>query len=215
MNSFGRLLAVLALCLTQAVVAADTTQTALDLYLKDLKTWSAQFNQTIVDARNKRIGSGRGRLVIVRPGKFRWESAPANAGDAVQLLIADGQNLWFYDRDLEQATVKPLAQALTQSPAMLLAGNADLRAAFSVQANGKRAGLDWVRVVARDPQSDFREVLFGFKARELSQLVVTDKLDQRTTLEFSGIARNRPVDAAQISFVVPKGVDLIGTPLSP
>ena len=91
------------------------------------------FTQTVVDSRGKRVGTGRGRLIIVRPGRFRWESAPEGADDAVQLLVADGRNLWFFDRDLEQATVKPQQEALPQSPAMLLAGGADLRAAFSMQ----------------------------------------------------------------------------------
>ena len=56
------------------------------------------------------------------PGKFRWESAPEGAEPGAQLLVADGRNLWFMDRDLQQATVRPLDQALPQSPALLLAG---------------------------------------------------------------------------------------------
>jgi outer membrane lipoprotein carrier protein len=151
----------------------------------------------------------------VRPGKFRWESAPAGANDAAQLLVADGRNLWFLDRDLEQATVKPLAQALPQSPAMLLAGGADLRAAFDVQPSGKRDGLDWVRVLPKDAASDFREALFGFKGRELARLVIVDKLGQRSTLGFAGVKRNAPVAPALVQFVLPEGVDLIGTPVAP
>ncbi len=85
--------------------AGVPTGTALDTYLAALSTWQGAFTQTVVDSRGKRVGTGRGRLTIVRPGRFRWESAPDGADDAVQLLIADGRNLWFYDRDLDQATV--------------------------------------------------------------------------------------------------------------
>jgi outer membrane lipoprotein carrier protein len=204
---------LLCLCAPAFAMAAETT--ALDGYLAGLASWSGDFTQQVLDARGKRVGEGSGRLLIVRPGKFRWESAPAGAASGAQLLVADGRNLWFLDRDLDQATVKPLAEALPQSPAMLLAGGADLRAAFSVTANGRREGLDWVRAVPRAAASDFREALFGFKDRELARLVVVDKLGQRSTLEFSAVRRNAPVDPALTAFVLPPGVDLIGTPVQP
>jgi outer membrane lipoprotein carrier protein len=214
-SSVVRALRLLFACLcfatAQAVFAAD--ETALDAYLKGMNTWSAGFSQSVVDARGKHVGEGRGRLIIVRPGKFRWESAPDGADDAAQLLVADGRNLWFLDRDLNQATVKPLKDALPQSPAMLLAGGGELRAAFGVQANGKRDGLEWVRVVPLDQQSDFREALFGFKARELQRLIILDKLGQRSTLTFSAVQRNLAIDPLLVSFSLPKGADLIGTPV--
>ena len=196
-----------------ATTAGSATGTALDTYLAALSTWQGAFTQTVVDSRGKRVGTGRGRLTIVRPGRFRWESAPDGADDAVQLLIADGRNLWFYDRDLDQATVKPQQEALPQSPAMLLAGGADLRAAFKVAAGGRRDGLDWVTAQPKDTQSDFREARFGFRSGELQQLVVVDKLSQRSTLLFSDVRRNAAVDPALVSFSLPKGADLIGKPL--
>lgn len=198
---------------TAATAPGEATGTALDAYLATLSTWQGAFTQAVVDSRGKRVGNGRGRLTIVRPGRFRWESAPDGAGDAVQLLIADGRNLWFYDRDLDQATVKPQQEALPQSPAMLLAGGADLRAAFTVSAAGRRDGLDWVTALPRDPRSDFREARFGFRAGELAQLVVVDKLSQRSTLLFTDVRRNAAVDPQLVRFTLPAGADLIGKPL--
>ncbi len=214
-TSWRLIVACMALLAWPAVQAAEAASTALDSYLKGLNTWEGNFTQVVLDARGKHVGEGRGRLLIVRPGKFRWESAPDGAADAVQLLIADGRNLWFYDRDLDQVTVKPQQQALPQSPAMLLAGGEDLRSAFKVKADGRRDGLDWVQAQPDDKESDFREARFGFRAGELQRLVVVDKLGQRSTLTFTDVKRNAPVDAAQVSFTVPKGADLIGQPLKP
>lgn len=194
---------------------AATPGTALDAYLEGLKTWSAAFSQTVVDARGKQVSTGRGRLLIVRPGRFRWESAPEGAGESAQLLVADGRNLWFLDRDLEQVTVKPQSEALPQSPAMLLAGGGELRSAFQVQADGRREGLDWVVARPLDPASDFREARFGFARNELQRLVVVDKLGQRSTLLFTDVKRNAAVDAALVTFTPPPGADLIGKPLAP
>jgi outer membrane lipoprotein carrier protein len=205
-----------ALLLASAAMAAPAaTSTVLDAYLSGLSTWSADFKQSVVDADGKSMPGGSGKLVIVRPGRFRWESAPDGASDAAQLLIADGRNLWYLDRDLDQATVKPLTGALPQSPAMVLAGGADLRDAFNVQADGRHDGLEWVRVRPKDAASDFREALFGFRGKELTRLVVVDKLGQRSTLRFSDVQRNVPVAPAVTEFELPPGVDLIGKPVAP
>jgi outer membrane lipoprotein carrier protein len=198
-----------------ATTAAAPIATALDRYLEGMTTWSAQFQQTVSDARGRRVGEGSGRFLVVRPGRFRWESTPAGASGAAQLLVADGRNLWFYDRDLEQATVRPLQQALPQSPAMLLAGGAGLNEAFDVRADGRHDDLEWVKALPRDRASDFREARFGFRDRELVRLEIVDKLGQRSTLQFTVVQRNQVVDPAEVRFQLPPGVDLIGTPLPP
>jgi outer membrane lipoprotein carrier protein len=194
---------------------AAASSTALDGYLDGLSTWSASFTQTSQDERGKSTPAAHGRLLVVRPGKFRWESAPAGASEAVQLLVADGRNLWFHDKDLEQATVRPQAEALSQSPAMLLAGGSDLRAAFTIEPAVRTDGLDWVRVRPKDAASDFRECRFGFKGRELARLVVEDKLGHRSTLVFTNVKRNGPVDPALVKFVPPPGTDVIGKQAAP
>lgn len=214
MNELRRLLLLASACVLSApLVAAEST--ALDDYLDGLATWSADFTQTAVDAQGKTVESHRGRLLIVRPGKFRWETEPDGAGEGGRLMIADGRNVWSLERDLDQATVKPLTEAMSQSPVMMLTGSAELRAAFTVQASGRRDGLAWVRAQPKDAASDFREASFGFRGKELARLVIVDKLGQRSTLDFTRVKRNAPTDPALTQFVLPEGVDLIGKPVVP
>jgi outer membrane lipoprotein carrier protein len=197
------------------VVAGGAQGTALDGYLAGLTTWSAEFSQRVLDEAGKQIDTGTGRLIIVRPGKFRWESKPADARQVAQLMVADGCSLWSLDYDLESVTVKPLRDALAQSPAMLLVGQTGLRDAFDVAADGRRDGFNWVKVEPRDAQSDFREARFGFRANELARLVIIDKLGQRSTLTFSAVRRNAKVDPALVKFTLPEGFDQIGKPVCP
>ena len=49
------------------------------------------------------VESSTGTLDIERPADF----AGAISEPYEQLLIADGRNIWSYDLDLEQVTVKP------------------------------------------------------------------------------------------------------------
>jgi len=201
----------------QAAAAADASRaTALDRFLDGLTTWKAEFTQVVVDGRGRKIGDGRGRLLISRPGRFRWELAPDSAPQTGQLLVADGRNLWFFDRDLEQVTVKPMTEALSQSPAMLLSGSGDIRSAFDVKAEPPaREGardIEWVAVTPRAASSDFKVARLGFRGTDLVRMELQDRLGQRTTIEFTQPVRNGAVAPDELQFVPPPGADVIGTP---
>ncbi len=194
------------------LAAAPAASTPLDRYLDGLTTLRAEFSQRLVDGRGVTVQEAEGRLVVQRPGRFRWEVRPSGA-EGGQLLIADGRNLWFFDRDLDQVTVKPADATLTATPAMLLSGVGDIRAVFDVKTLPRAAGLDWVQVTPRANDADFRDAKLGFTGRELKRMELHDKLGQTSTLIFGRTTRNGPVDAAELRFTPPPGADLIGTPL--
>ena len=205
------LLAVLAMAAW--VPAAYGASTPLDSYLDDLKTLRATFLQTLADAHGHEIDRSTGTLIVSRPGKFSWEIHPQGSGsDSGQLMVADGQNLWFLDRDLQQVTVKPVDAALSATPAMLLSGTVDVRKNFTISLAPKRDGLDWVLVEPRATEADFRSALLGFKGKDLQRMILEDKLGQTATVMFDHIERNGPVKPEEVSFTPPKGVDVIGTP---
>jgi outer membrane lipoprotein carrier protein len=202
-----------------AAVAAHAAATPLDGYLDNLKTLRANFLQVLTDAKGREIDRATGTLIVARPGRFSWEihplkggSAAAAAGGAGQLMVCDGTNLWFYDRDLAQVTVKPVDAALSATPAMLLSGVADLRKSFNIAPAGLRQGLDWVLVEPRGAEADFRSALFGFAHGELQRMILEDQLGQTATISFEKITRNGPVAPAEVSFSAPAGTDVIGTP---
>jgi outer membrane lipoprotein carrier protein len=231
------LLAVLAM--VAVVPAAFAADTPLDSFLEDMKTLRATFLQTLVDAHGREIDRSSGTLLVARPGKFRWEIHPqgsgAGAGAGVaggagggagaaaatgtgpdssggQLMVADGRNLWFLDRDLQQVTVKPADAALSATPAMLLSGTVDVRKNFTVSPAPKRDGLAWVLVEPRSSEADFRRALLGFQGKELKRMILEDKLGQTATVLFDHVERNGPVAPEEVSFTPPPGVDVIGTP---
>lgn len=217
----GRALGVVAVVLlalglhAPARAQGAAAATALDRYLDGLVSWRADFVQTMVDARGRRRPPQEGTLTVLRPGRFRWEirTVGASVMQPAQVMVADGRNLWFYDADLEQVTVKPSGGALTATPAMLLAGTVPLREAFTVAAAGRRDGLDWVRATPRGVDAEFREARFGFAGLELRRLEIDDRLGQRVTLAFRGGQRNPAIPAGVLRFDPPAGADLIGKPL--
>ncbi|MFT3905689.1 MAG: outer membrane lipoprotein chaperone LolA [Steroidobacteraceae bacterium] len=196
-----------------AVPAAFAADNALDRYLDGLKTLRSQFEQRVVDAQGKDVEQGSGTLLVQRPGRFRWEYTPQGGG--TQLLIADARNLWFYDKDLDQVTVKPVASALSATPVTLLSGTPEeLKSAFDVSAQPAAEGLNWVRVVPHQAQADFSSAELGFAGNELKRMRIQDRLGQVVTLSFSRSERNARLSATDLQFVPPKGADVIGTPVA-
>jgi len=202
--------ALMGLLASLALVSAARAQTPLDTYLSHLKTLRAEFAQTVTDGKGEQVQNAQGTLVIVRPGRFRWELTPE--GGSPQLMVADGKNLWFYDRDLEQVSVKAATAALTATPAGLLSGDGNIRELFTVAPAGKKDGFDWVLVTPRESDADFREARLGFGMSELKRMVLKDKLGQTVRLEFFKSERNPPVAESEVKFTPPSGADVIGTP---
>jgi outer membrane lipoprotein carrier protein len=216
MRRSGLVLLGAALMFARLALAAETA-TPLDEYLGQLKTLKTEFSQSVTDSKGRQVQRADGKLTIVRPGKFRWELMPhalqAGGVTSPQLMVADGKNLWFYDRDLEQVSVKPASTALTATPAGLLSGQGDVRQWFIVSAAGRREGYDWVKVVPKQGDADIREAQLAFDKNDLRRMVLKDKLGQTVRLDFLKSERNPAVADADVQFSPPAGADVIGTPI--
>lgn len=213
----GRKVIALLLGFAAAVALADAPNgvTLLDHYLDGLQTLRANFSQTLTDAHGREIDRGAGTLVVLRPGKLRWQLRPQGAREtAGELMVADGKNVWFYDPDLSQVSVKPIDAGLSGTPAMLLSGAVDVRQNFVLTDAGEHDGFNWVSVAPKSADSDFRRARLGFAHGDLSRMILEDKLGQTATIVFDHAVRNGPVAPDEVSFTPPAGVDVIGTPRS-
>lgn len=219
-KSLGLLLGAAFLALAQAgaqtaAVPGNGAPTALDRYLANLATLRVDFVQRLTDSAGRSLDAVAGTLVVQRPGRFRWEVRPANAaGQApfTQLMVNDGRNVWFYDRDLDQVTVRPASTALTATPAMLLSGTVELRQAFALSAAPRSAGLDWVIVKPKRADAEFSEARLAFAGNELRRMELLDKLGQTAVIEFGKASRNQPIEPGEMRFVPPADADVIGKP---
>jgi outer membrane lipoprotein carrier protein len=179
----------------------------VEKYLGGLASWSADFEQTIDDGHGNVLRTAAGRLYLQRPGKFRWDySKPSE-----QLVLADGKQIWFYDKDLAQANVRDMDTSLASTPASLLSGSGSVSTQFNVTAIAPSAGLTWYQLVPKHADTDFQVVRIGFtKSGELASMFLADKLSQITQLTFSNSKRNDKFAPDLFTFVPPPGVDVIG-----
>jgi outer membrane lipoprotein carrier protein len=187
----------------QAALAASATR-ALDGFFDGLRTLQADFEQTIV--RNGQVlQQTRGRLHIQRPGKFRW----SYAAPFEQLIVTDGETLWVYEPDLEQATRSRLDDTVGNTPAILLSTLEPLRNLFAIVDAGPKDGLDWVMLEPLGEQTTFSSVFLGFRSGDLAAMEIIDALDHSVRIRFKHLERNVTLDSGLFGFTPPPGVDVI------
>ncbi len=179
-------------------------------FLTDVITMQGRFEQSLIDAEGTVVEVSGGTLEIARPTRFRWiYSDPYE-----QWLVADGLNIWSYDVDLAQVTVKPQAKALSNTPALLLGGASDALEQFRFEGSVIESDTTWVRMRPVDDNSGFNRVELGFFDGELSRMVFFDNLEQTTLVALYDVVVNEPIDADHFEFVVPNDADVVGVPLA-
>jgi outer membrane lipoprotein carrier protein len=175
-------------------------------YLRATQTASADFEQQVFDREKKLVQRSTGSFTLQRPGRFRWSYAQPYA----QLIVGDGKRVWIYDEDLNQVTVRAMAQALGSTPAALLAGAAEVERAFELADAGARDGLEWLEATPREREAGFERIRLGMGTVGVQAMELTDHFGQTTLLRFTNIARNPRVDPDAFRFVPPKGADVLG-----
>ncbi len=146
-----------------------------------------------------------GQFVFQRPGKFRW----AYQKPYEQLIVADGQRLVMFDKDLNQATIKKLQASLPSSPASILFGSNEFEKEFEVSDAGARDGLEWIVAKPRAKDTTFERIEIGFRDGLPQAMLLADGFGQLTRLTFSKVERNPKLDADAFRFTPPKGADVL------
>jgi len=174
-------------------------------FYSEIKSYSASFEQTVMDEKMNLLEASSGELTIQRPGKFRWHYATPSE----QLIVGDGKQVWIYDIELEQITHRQSDAAVTQTPAMLLSGEGDLAENFILEDAGQRDGLDWVRMIPKNQDSGFIDIHIGFSGGSLQLLELRDSFGQTTQIRFSNVKENSSIPEKTFTFTPPPGVDVI------
>jgi len=186
-------------------------QRLIDDFINNVQTMSGRFEQQLVDANDIVIDVSSGTIEIQKPGRFRWTYLEPYE----QILVADGLNIWSYDVDLEQVTVKAQAKVLASTPALLLGGSQNVLDDFEYIGSYVERDIVWVRLRPKTTDNGFTKVELGFKDGKLSRMIFGDNLGQTTLIALFDLSLNESIDAQRFSFTPPDGVDVVGQPLSP
>lgn len=187
------------------VLAQSEGVEVLRTALAELDTLRAEFEQTVLDSEFTVDESSSGSFAIKRPGRFRWDYREPEE----RLLVADGERMWIYEPEFEQATVQPMDQTLATSPAMLLTGEGDLEDSFRIEDEGQQGELHWVRLTPRVQDSEFEQVRIGIGERTVELMELRDNMGGTTRIEFRDIELNPDLPDSLFEFEPPSGTDVI------
>ncbi|MCW8933888.1 MAG: outer membrane lipoprotein chaperone LolA [Gammaproteobacteria bacterium] len=196
----------LLLCSFNIYAEPVSSQVKLEKFLDNTSSFSARFQQKLVDKYGYLLQQSAGSLNMQRPGKFRWDYIlpyPQN-------IISNGKKIWMYDSELEQVNVRPYDQVLASSPVNLLDNNQKLDIEFKVADMPKKDGQYWVKLIPRNMESDFKEMQVGLLDGKIKTMRFIDNFEQQTQIEFEQLVVNPQFEDSKFEFVTPAGTDVIG-----
>lgn len=200
------LLSILLVSATFANIAFAGGVESLKGFYNNTNAMRAKFVQKVTDNQGAIVQEVEGTMQLQRPNKFRWDyNKPYE-----QQIISDGKEVFLYDTDLEQVTIRSLSQTLGTSPASLLAGGAEVEKSFDLKDISGKGGLDWVEALPKGEDSGYERILLGFKGNNLREMKLFDSFKNTTSIAFSNIERNPKLEIVDFLFKAPEGVDVIG-----
>ena len=184
---------------------ADSPALELSGILSKITGYSADFTQISQDGAGNEVQRSTGHLWINKPHKFKSHTYPPYE----QVLVSNGDLLWFYDPDLEQVTIQKRDPINRSQPAFLLAGQIDdIEKHFQVDHYADEEASHFVlRPVAADGQ--VVSLAIEIKQGIIGSISVVDALNQKTELRFSAIETNPQLDSSIFLFDIPEGVDVV------
>jgi outer membrane lipoprotein carrier protein len=192
------------------LLAGTASAAALDQFtsfVSSTKAASGEFTQhqiKQVDGKDKASAEASGTFVFARPGKFIWTYVKPYD----QLLQADGEQLYIYDKDLNQVTIRKLGNALGSSPAAILFGSNDLAKNFTLVDAGKRDGLEWLQATPKAKDTTFEQISIGLRNGLPEAMELRDNFGQLSVLAFKNFQKNPVLKANHFKFATPKGADI-------
>ena len=198
-----RLIAGALIACASLAAKADAVDT-LKEYVRDVKTGRAQFTQTVTSPDGKKNKTSTGSFEFSRPNRFRF----AYAKPFEQTIVGDGQKVWIYDADLNQASSRKIGAALGATPAALLAGGS-LDKDFELSALPPKDGLEWAQATPKAKDGAFKSVQVGFRGKELGAIEIIDAFGQRSLLQFKQFSPGVTIAPETFTFTPPAGADVI------
>jgi outer membrane lipoprotein carrier protein len=176
----------------------------LQAFLDQVRSLRAEFQQTLFDEDARQLDQASGMVYIQRPGRFRWDYTEPY----LQEIVGDGEQVWIYDSELQQVTVRPLDDALGDTPVMLLSSDRPVEESFQVRTMDGPDGYVWAGLKPLGDQISFTEIRLGFEGDTLRVMELEDAFGQLTRLRFENMEKNPELDPTLFQFTPPEGADI-------
>ena len=196
--------------------AADPTAAQLAQSLQKkidgTRDFSADFVHSYEGGVLKKKTTERGRLLIKKPGRMRWDYTSPEE----KVFVSDGSQLYSYvpaDKQVVVTPVPPDDEATT--PTLFLAGKGsltrDFTASFTDLPPGLPAGSKALKLQPKKRQPDYDWLVLVVDPASLAirGLVTTDAQGGKSTFTFSNLKENVGIADKEFAFKMPRGVEVL------
>jgi outer membrane lipoprotein carrier protein len=184
-----------------AETAGSAPAEALITRLQQIDYLQGDFEQRQFGADNKVIAESSGSFRLLRPGYFAWDISSPDS----QLILADPEFIWHFDRDLETVTRRPVAGNVEKSPLQVLGGDVSvLREQYTVEQDGD----DAFTLSPLSGEPGFRQLKVMLRDGRIAGMEIHDRLDQRIEIMLSNLDSKSVITAADFAFTPPPDADL-------
>jgi outer membrane lipoprotein carrier protein len=194
--------------------SAEALAKALQQKYDKVRDFSADFVHTYRGGVLRQTAIERGRLLVKKPGKMRWEYREPER----KLFVSDGRKLYSYvpeDRQVLVSDVPDDDHATT--PALFLAGKGNLGRDFTVayaQVEDAPAGTTVLKLSPRktEPEYDWLMLAIDPITLQIRMLITVDAQGGRSTFSLTNLKENMGVADKEFEFSIPRGVEVITDP---
>jgi outer membrane lipoprotein carrier protein len=191
-----------------AAELAATLQSKYD----GVKDFSADFVHAYEGGVLRKQISERGKLLIKKPGKMRWEYTSPEE----KLFVSDGTKMYSYIKQDKQVIVSdvPVADQAT-TPTLFLAGKGNLTRDFTPSfvdlPNGAPAGSQALKLVpkTRQREYDWLTLVVDPASLAIRGLVTVDAQGGTSRFSFTNLKENVGAADKAFEFKMPRGVDVV------
>jgi outer membrane lipoprotein carrier protein len=192
--------------------SAQDLARALQRKYDGIRDFSADFVHSYRGGVLRKEITERGRLLVKRPGKMRWQYTSPEE----KLFVSDGLKMYSYlpqDKQVIISSIPPDDQITT--PTMFLAGKGNLVRDFSASIvdppAGAPAGTRALKLVPRTGQREFDWLMLEVAPQtlELRGLVTVDGQGGRSSFSFTNLKENIGLTDKEFAFKMPRGVDVV------
>jgi len=199
----------------EAAAGADATPAelaqALQRKYESIRDFSTDFVHVYQGGVLKKQITERGRLLVKKPGKMRWEYMSPEE----KLFVSDGVKVYSYipqDKQVIVSSVPRDDQATT--PALFLAGKGniarDYTPSFGQVPAGFPPGTRALKLVPKSRLTEYDWLLVVVDPMLAIRLLTTaDAQGGQSTFSFANMKENLGTSDNAFTFTIPRGVDVV------
>jgi outer membrane lipoprotein carrier protein len=207
-----RAMRLISLCLFLLLLApslawAGEIASHMQRQYESLSSFSAQFEQTLLNAQSGERRLRKGTITFKQPQFIRWETVSPDP----ELLLVGDKVVWDYFSD-EKTAYKYASSDILSSKTMLrfISGKAKLEEDFYVTEEGLQDGLHVLGLIPKEPEPGLVEARLWITPDHymLAKVLLVDFYGNKNQLALNDLVLNLDPPGSTFEFNPPKGVKL-------